>query len=58
MASVDDAREALYAAIKEAADDLRKDANAYSSAGALRDLAWAWRAVTGGPQPGVSVIEK
>lgn len=58
MADSTEAREALYDAITKMAKQLEEDGNPYSAAEPLRDLAWGWRALVGGTQPGVSVIEK
>jgi hypothetical protein len=58
MADVDSARAALYDAIETAAKELKENMSEYSAAPALRELAWAWRALAGGTQPGTSVVEK
>ncbi|WP_434315851.1 hypothetical protein [Leifsonia sp. P73] len=58
MATVDSTREALYDAIEDAAKHLKEEVGPSQAAPALRELAWAWRALVGGTQPGVSVIEK
>lgn len=56
MADQDGARTAIFDSIEDAATSLKKF-NAQAAAPALRDLAYAWRALVGGTQPGSVVIK-
>ena len=54
MADISSSKAALYGAISDALDEA-KDWPLPARAAALRELAWAWRALTGGQQPGGTV---
>lgn len=57
MADQHTSRAALYAAIEKATGEVN-NYDATVAAPALRELAYAWRALVGGTQPGASVVVK
>ena len=57
MASFDDARDAVLDAIVGAAKALEQTGPGVRAQG-VRELAWAFRAIKGGAQPGASIVDK
>ncbi|MGN6272271.1 MAG: hypothetical protein ACTHMQ_04200 [Protaetiibacter sp.] len=55
--SYQETEEALYTAITNTVKEVEKGSNYRVKATALRDLAAAFRHVTGGPQPGQTHVE-
>lgn len=53
----DEARAALYAEITRVTGNVSKLTSTRSQADTLRELSIAFRALTGGPQPGSVVVE-
>jgi len=58
MSSYDDAREALYDAIKVTTEQVMTSASATTRAKGLETLALAFRYTAGGAQPGSVSVEK
>jgi hypothetical protein len=54
----DEARAAVYEEITRVAGNVSKINSTMGQAQAVRELATAFRALTGGPQPGSVVVEK
>lgn len=58
MATQREAEQALFDAIEKQAKAAGGGSNYATASVALRELAYAWRALVGGTQPGASVVVK
>ena len=58
MASQQQAKDAIFTSIESTAKNLLTEYSSREAAPGLRDLAYAWRALAGGSQPGSVSVEK